>query len=197
MLKDIEEAILDLIVEDEELAFYYGISFGSKMGSIINEREQNGEIEIEYSTKKVTAPEFYNYVKGLAGYKTEKKVENYKNVLAVMDFTDDEAIQSLLSLFYDSKLNFEDIKDTKSDDYIKKYRRLLFMESEFIMEVSDSTAENFINFIRIEKQHNNYILFNSYFNGFKIGSRLMRDFDNIYKEIEKQDEKIKENISNS
>lgn len=193
----IEDEITGLVVEDEELAFLYGMCFGSIMGTRINERESAQEIVIENSTKKVKMIEYYNYVKELAGYKTEEKVSNYKNVFMLKECTSDEAIESVIKLFYNSKSTFEDVKEAKSDEYIKRYRKLLFMESEFIMEISDSLAETFTRFVRAEKEDNNYILVNAYFNGFRVGARLMRDFNNIYKEIEKQCEERKENISNS
>lgn len=130
--------------------------------------------------------EYYNYIKSLAEYKCEEKIQNYSNVYPLSDCTNDEMIESVMRMFYDSKTTFEDSKLTRSDDYIKRYRKLLYMESEFIMEISDSTAEIFTRFVRAEKQDNNFALVNAYFNGFKVGTRLIREFDNIYKEIEKQ-----------
>lgn len=130
--------------------------------------------------------EYYNTLKERADYKTHKKVENYMNILPLADCTRDEAIDAVIALFHNSDATFEEIKSTKSAEYIKKYRQLLLMESEFILELSDSTAEIFTRYIKAEKAHNNYMLINSYFNGFKVGSKLIQEFDGIYKEIEKQ-----------
>lgn len=135
--------------------------------------------------------EYYNTLKERAGYKIFEKVENYMNVVPLSDCTRDEGIDSIISMFHNSDATFEEIKTTKSVEYIKRYRQLLLMESEFILELSDNTAEIFTKYIRTEKAHNNYTLINAYFNGFRVGSKITQELDDIYKEIQKQN-KVKE-----
>lgn len=79
---------------------------------------------------------------------------------------------------------FNDILESKDEYYCKKYLKLVFLESEFANELSYYTKEKFYRYISGKKQYNNEILANTYFNGFAVGTNIIKQLDEASLKIE-------------
>ncbi len=174
----IEEEIELLIAEELKEVFLLGISYGQKIG--IKFIENKAELTETY----VDVVEFYNTVKKSVGLIIVEKVSNSKEVLWLNKCSKDDFVDRVIDMFYDSKMTFNYILESKDKYYCKKFLKLIFLENEFASELSDYTKEKFYRYVRCKNQHNNEILANTYFNGFAVGANIVKQLDNISLEIE-------------
>lgn len=99
-------------------------------------------------------------------------VENTGGIFGLKECDADHSINSVVDMFYNSKMSITMIKENMSEYYYEKYINISLLESCLICELSDDSSKKFLEFVNSKKELNNFTIINQYFNGFRIGTKL-------------------------
>lgn len=183
MLNIIEDLATNLDGDDDDNSFCKGMSYGVKVCTNLIEEEKKNNINLSI-LEKHSDVEYYNEVKKRAGLNINEKIVNYQNVEILKNCSRDEVIDNIVNKFYSPNMSTGDIYAKMSNDYIIKNRYLSYYELKFLSLINKEIGEKFKKYVEQIKLKNNQDIINTYFSGFRIGARLIREFDNIYKEVE-------------
>lgn len=195
MLNFIEDLATNLDSDEDDDAFCKGMSYGAKVCTKLIENEKKNNIDLSIQ-EKYSDIEYYNEVKKRAVFNIDKKIENYHNVEILKNCSRDEVIDNIVNKFYSPNMSQKNIDIKMSKEYVMKNRYLCYYELKFLNFVNKEIGEKFKKYVEYIKLKNNYDITNTYLSGFRIGARLIREFDNVYKEVELENmSKVEDNTN--